>query len=130
MLMKRRTSCKSYLIVRLETCWKCLQTMLLQGEINLDLVVERLQKIGCLPTNVLHCHRWQSHLHYCRWCRHQSQHDIPYSIFIISLIAIGLFVCLRSQHIAIQLTYPRRDLSCIFSSPDWSSICTSDNSPL
>ena len=31
-----------------------------------------------------------------------------------------------SQHIAIQLTYSRRDLSRVFGSPDWSPICTSD----
>ena len=130
--MKRRTSCKSYLTARLETCWKYLQTMLLWGGINLDPVVERMQKIGNLSADALHCHCRQSHLHYCRWCNAaiKSQSAMTYLILFLSFLSSQLFVCLRSQHIAIQLTYPRRDLSRVFDSPDWSPICTFDNSPL
>ena len=55
--MKQRIFCKCYLLAKLKICWKYSQIMLLQKEINLDLIVENLQKIWYLLTDtLLHCY--------------------------------------------------------------------------
>ena len=90
--MKRRTSCKVYLLVRLETCWKY-QTTLSRGEINLDPVVERLKKIGRLPASALFplpssaTPSWPSAVvNDAMTQRRSPSKDVPCSIFIIPLL--------------------------------------------